>query len=229
MHPGDGRPHPREWVRRHSGAAAGPDDAAALAVYLRHGMLESFEFGYSHCRFQCGAPEVQLGCCSLTDGTYVWPEGLAHYVEAHGVRLPGEVEAAMLRGGRGGGGRRGGSEAPPCLNHLQWDAELRRGVPLPADTAAFLSQKSTLKVGMAERPGAAAAAAAAAAARAGTGAGANAPAPAHGDRRRGCCGEGPTASCIPRASLVVAAAAVAAVAITVALLQRFGVVPRVAS
>ena len=30
------------------------------------------------------------GSLELTDGTYVWPEGLAHYVEQHGVKLPGE-------------------------------------------------------------------------------------------------------------------------------------------
>jgi hypothetical protein len=24
-----------------------------------------------------------MGCCSLTDGVYVWPEGLHHYVTCH--------------------------------------------------------------------------------------------------------------------------------------------------
>ena len=28
------------------------------------------------------------GTGELTDGTYVWPEGLAHYVTEHNVRLP---------------------------------------------------------------------------------------------------------------------------------------------
>ncbi|MFT5048691.1 MAG: hypothetical protein ACI8QZ_000078 [Chlamydiales bacterium] len=31
-----------------------------------------------------------MGSRCLTDGEWVWPEGLAHYVEAHHVRLPDE-------------------------------------------------------------------------------------------------------------------------------------------
>jgi hypothetical protein len=29
-----------------------------------------------------------MGSQDLTDGVWVWPEGLAHYVSAHSVRLP---------------------------------------------------------------------------------------------------------------------------------------------
>jgi hypothetical protein len=43
--------------------------------------------GYSTCRF-CG---MNNGAAEYTDGTYVWPEGLAHYVYDHAVRLPGEL------------------------------------------------------------------------------------------------------------------------------------------
>jgi hypothetical protein len=43
------------------------------------------EMGYSWCRFDtCSASRRSLGCCNLTDGTFVWPEGLAHYVRDHG-------------------------------------------------------------------------------------------------------------------------------------------------
>ena len=29
-----------------------------------------------------------MGCHDFTDGEWIWPEGLAHYVEKHDVRLP---------------------------------------------------------------------------------------------------------------------------------------------
>ncbi len=49
--------------------------------------------GYSFCRL-CG----QLnGSGEQTDGHLVWPEGLAHYIREHHVRLPAEVEVLLLR------------------------------------------------------------------------------------------------------------------------------------
>lgn len=33
-----------------------------------------------------------VGNLELSDGVYVWPEGLAHYVLSHSVRLPAEFE-----------------------------------------------------------------------------------------------------------------------------------------
>jgi hypothetical protein len=49
----------------------------------------------SFCRFGCGVN----GTIEQTDGVFVWPEGLAHYVEVHSVRLPEEfVEHARARG-----------------------------------------------------------------------------------------------------------------------------------
>jgi hypothetical protein len=59
-------------------------DSRQLLAYLRSG--ETFErYGASSpCRFGCG----RNGSRDLTDGAFVWPEGLAHYVEVHGVRLP---------------------------------------------------------------------------------------------------------------------------------------------
>lgn len=29
-----------------------------------------------------------MGSCDFTDGVWIWPEGLAHYVEKHDVILP---------------------------------------------------------------------------------------------------------------------------------------------
>lgn len=48
--------------------------------------------GCSLCRI-CAAPN---GFLDLSDGTYVWPEGLAHYVLDHAVRLPAGVVAHLL-------------------------------------------------------------------------------------------------------------------------------------
>lgn len=63
-----------------------PAARAAVVGYLRAGKtLVTFPEA-SFCRFDCG--ETAMGTKDLTDGRYVWPEGLAHYVERHGVRLP---------------------------------------------------------------------------------------------------------------------------------------------
>ena len=48
--------------------------------------------GFSRCRF-CGQ---RNGSVELTDGIYVWPEGLQHYVERHAVRLPHVIVDRML-------------------------------------------------------------------------------------------------------------------------------------
>jgi hypothetical protein len=61
--------------------------------YLRAGELCVCFCGTSWCRFGCEAP---IGAYELTDGKWVWPEGLDHYVEVHGVVLPSEfVDHAM--------------------------------------------------------------------------------------------------------------------------------------
>ena len=41
--------------------------------------------GYSHCRFNCGIDRSKMGSRCMTDGTYMWPEGLSHYIEEHNV------------------------------------------------------------------------------------------------------------------------------------------------
>eukprot|EP01138_Halocafeteria_seosinensis_P001247 gb/GECG01001277.1/.p1 GENE.gb/GECG01001277.1/~~gb/GECG01001277.1/.p1 ORF type:complete len:112 (+),score=5.12 gb/GECG01001277.1/:1-336(+) len=62
------------------------DDSLRLLVveYLKKAPLESIELGYSWCRFSsCTASHKVLGCCNMTDGVFVWPEGLYHYVRDH--------------------------------------------------------------------------------------------------------------------------------------------------
>jgi len=142
--PDDARPWPAPGALAQTPTGAGPgggvttegrcwsgDEGAVLRChvleYLRRGFVESLEFGYSECRL-CGRGGKALGCLSLCDGTHVWPEGLAHYVEAHGTALPAHfVDHVMAnagslaarhtfrrertrRGGCGGGGDDGGDD-----------------------------------------------------------------------------------------------------------------------
>jgi hypothetical protein len=71
-------------------AGWGPAELPGVLAYLRAGQ-EWIRFnGWSYCRFGCGIDPIALGDRDLTDGVWVWPEGLAHYVETHSVRLPDE-------------------------------------------------------------------------------------------------------------------------------------------
>ncbi|MBK9073224.1 MAG: hypothetical protein IPL79_19825 [Myxococcales bacterium] len=63
-------------------------DRRAVLAYLRAGAVFETYRAHSHCRFNCGTPMRDMGRRDLADARYVWPEGLAHYVEAHGVLLP---------------------------------------------------------------------------------------------------------------------------------------------
>src|SRR5262245_41076878 len=63
-------------------------DRARLVKYLTEGWKWQVFLGFSFCRFKCGIPDQQMGSVSLSDGTWGWPEGLAHYVESHAIALP---------------------------------------------------------------------------------------------------------------------------------------------
>src|SRR4051794_39808748 len=63
------------------------DERHVLGVYLASGTMVATYMGRSHCRL-CGQDN---GSLEFTDGVYQWPEGLAHYVREHSVRLPTEV------------------------------------------------------------------------------------------------------------------------------------------
>lgn len=66
-----------------------------VVCYLRSGTTFVVAAGVSRCRL-CGCAN---GSSELTDGVnFVWPEGLAHYVEQHGVCLPEEVVDIAGRG-----------------------------------------------------------------------------------------------------------------------------------
>jgi hypothetical protein len=62
--------------------------------YVRRGLVARAYLGKSVCRL-CGKP---VGALELSDGVFIWPEGLAHYLDAHQVRLPSRfVEHVHLR------------------------------------------------------------------------------------------------------------------------------------
>ena len=63
-----------------------PQTRAAVAGYLRAGRLLETYPDDSFCRFACS--HAAMGRCDLTDGRFVWPDGLVHYIEQHDVRLP---------------------------------------------------------------------------------------------------------------------------------------------
>lgn len=64
----------------------------AVGAYLTSGVMPWAGMGVSPCRMCAGSN----GSAEYSDGVYVWPEGLAHYVEDHFVRLPREVEQHIL-------------------------------------------------------------------------------------------------------------------------------------
>jgi hypothetical protein len=79
-------PDPRDWVDEDWD----PVEREAVTRYLRAGDVHIWVKGYSWCRFRCGIEDWDMGSKTLTDGIYVWPEGLPHYLEVHHVKPPQE-------------------------------------------------------------------------------------------------------------------------------------------
>jgi hypothetical protein len=89
-------PDPRWLVRR----GWRHRDRRRILAYLRAGHTYEQYAGYSYCRFWlCLVPPRFMGDSDLTDGVWVWPEGLAHYVHRHWVCLPEEFIATMEANG----------------------------------------------------------------------------------------------------------------------------------
>lgn len=51
---------------------------------------------YGWCRFKCNNYNEKLWRTFQTDGIYIWPTDLHHYVEQHNIRLPKEVVDSLL-------------------------------------------------------------------------------------------------------------------------------------
>lgn len=69
-------------------------ERARVVKHLQGGETLYQWLGSSTCRFCELRPN---GNRCFTDGTYGWPEGLAHYVELHGLRPPEEFVQYVLR------------------------------------------------------------------------------------------------------------------------------------
>lgn len=76
-------PHPAAYID----AEWPQPERQATIQYLRSGAVCARWQGFSTCRF-CGQTGRELGDADLTDGTWIWPEGLPHYLEQHAVRPP---------------------------------------------------------------------------------------------------------------------------------------------
>lgn len=86
-------PHPGELV-----GEMPADVRAAVCHYLSNGTYYNGYRGQSWCRFHCGAEHREMGHREFTDGEWIWPEGLVHYVRHHGIVLPDEFIAAATSG-----------------------------------------------------------------------------------------------------------------------------------
>lgn len=70
-----------------------------LVDYLRRGRVVNQYRGHSWCRYGC---RMLNGSAEQTDGEWIWPTDLPHYIEMHGVALPPEfLEHVFFRGTRG--------------------------------------------------------------------------------------------------------------------------------
>ena len=86
-------PHPCELVGEMS-----PEIRSAVSDYLSQGSRYRSYRGYEYCQFRCGVDCLIMGFRELTDGEWIWPEGLAHYVRVHGIALPEEFIAVATSG-----------------------------------------------------------------------------------------------------------------------------------
>lgn len=65
--------------------------------YLEQGHVWRACCGYSVCRC-CALTGARMGSHDLTDGEWVWPEGLSHYVRAHALPLPRRFVTHVMTG-----------------------------------------------------------------------------------------------------------------------------------
>ena len=71
------------------------EDLKSILAYLGMGHTCRVYLGYDECRFPGCTDGDRIGSTELTDGDWVWPEGLGHHVERHSVILPEEIRAKL--------------------------------------------------------------------------------------------------------------------------------------
>jgi hypothetical protein len=72
------------------------DERPRIVAYLRHAPKMRDCLGYARCRLG-GVPDSEMGTGDLSDGTYIWPEGLWIYVSRFSVRIPDDMIEHMRR------------------------------------------------------------------------------------------------------------------------------------
>ena len=86
----------------------------------------------------------EMGCSSLTDGVYVFPEGLAHYIRRHRVR-PSKAFVSHIRERLHMiEGESPSNSIVESSRRLLFDPESRQGVTLPEETRQYLLRYSSL-------------------------------------------------------------------------------------
>lgn len=131
-----GLPDPRDFID----PAWDIEQRFVVADYLRDGRRMSYALGYSPCRL-CGCLN---GNATFADDSYVWPEGLAHYVEEHAIRLPDEfvahVHARLDRDDETSVDHQWWQEQRPTGTARQWPRWRVRIGPCEAASAASLAR-----------------------------------------------------------------------------------------
>ena len=90
-------PMPSDWVVENWDG----EEKNAILNYIRNGYEFGAWRGNSWCRFAgCETRHIR-GHRDLTDGTYVWAEGFAHYIDVHNVKPPQEFIDHALKELRG--------------------------------------------------------------------------------------------------------------------------------
>jgi hypothetical protein len=77
-------PDPKKFIN----SSVSEADRISLIKYLLRGKTFISYLGFSFCRFDCGINDSEMGARCMTDGKYVWPEGLVHYIDKHQIWLP---------------------------------------------------------------------------------------------------------------------------------------------
>ena len=99
-----------------------------LFQYLESGTFVRRSRGFSTCRI-CGEPN---GSKEYTDGTFLWPEGLAHYVHNHSVRLPACVIDHIVQ--------KAAEELDhPIVDEVWWRSITREDISKPRPTISPVS------------------------------------------------------------------------------------------
>jgi hypothetical protein len=75
-------PHPRDYVD----LEWDPNERKRVEDYLAGAYVYTGGCGFSWCRMGCHWTQMHMGWRDLTDGTWLFPEGFAHYIVHHAVK-----------------------------------------------------------------------------------------------------------------------------------------------